>query len=136
MLAWHKKRLAGRPFSAITGKHILAMTRDLLSMCRSDYSRSSTTAYMRSFLRYLRWADLNAQDLARFVPTTPCWRLTHLPPRLAWDDVRRAIDAIELTTASGVRDRAMMLVLATTGLRNKELRQLELGDIRWMPASW
>jgi integrase len=25
----------------------------------------------------------------------------------------------------------MMLVLATTGLRNKELRQLELGDIRW-----
>jgi len=131
MLVWHKKHLAGRPLSVITVKHVLAMTSDLLSACDSDSSRSSTTSYMRSFLRYLRWADLNAQDLARFVPTTPCWRLAHLPPRLAWEDVRQAIDAIEVTTPSGIRDRAMMLLLATTGLRNKELRQLELGDIRW-----
>jgi integrase/recombinase XerD len=131
MLAWHKKHLSGRPLSAITAKHVLAMTRDVLSACGSDYARSSTTAYMRSFLRYLRWVDLNVQDLAPFVPTTPCWRLTHLPPRLAWEDVRRAIDAIEITTRSGVRDRAIMLLLATTGLRNKELRQLELEDIRW-----
>lgn len=131
MLAWHKKHLSGRPLSAITAKHVLVMTRDLVSASGSDYARSSTTAYVRSFLRYLRWADINAQDLAPFVPTTPCWRLTHLPPRLAWEDVRRAIDSIETTTRSGVRDRAMMLLLATTGLRNKEVRQLELIDIRW-----
>ncbi len=46
-------------------------------------------------------------------------------------DVRRAIDAIETTTPSGVRDPAMLLLLATTGLRSRELRQVELGDIRW-----
>ena len=83
------------------------------------------------FLRYLYWANLNAHELAQFVPRTPCWRHTHLPPRLAWDDVRRTIDAIETTTPAGMRDRAMLLLLATTGLRNKELRQLELSDIRW-----
>jgi integrase len=33
-----------------------------------------------------------------------------------------------------MRDRAIMLVLATTGLRNKELRALELQDIRWRTA--
>jgi len=131
MLAWCRKHLFGRPLSAITGKHVLTMTRDLLSTCSSDGARSSTIAYMRSFLRYLRWADLNAQDLARFVPRAPRWRLAHLPPRVAWEDVRRAIDAIESTTPSSVRDRAMLLLLATTGLRNKELRQLELADIRW-----
>jgi site-specific recombinase XerD len=131
MLAWQKKHLAGKPLSELTAKHVLAMTGDLLAECRSDSARSSTTAYMRSFLRYLHWANLNAQELARFVPRTPCWRQAHLPPRLAWEDVRRAIDVIETTTPSGIRDRAMMLVLATTGLRNRELRQLELGDIRW-----
>jgi site-specific recombinase XerD len=86
---------------------------------------------MRSFLRYLYWANVNAQDLSSFVPRTPCRRQAHLPPRLAWEDVQRAIDAIESTTPSDIRDRAMLLLLATTGMRNRELRQLELGDIHW-----
>ena len=131
MLAWHKEHLADKPLSELTAMHVLTMTRDLLAGCRSDSARSSATAYMRSFLRYLQWANLNAQELAQFVPRTPCWRQMHLPPQLAWENVRRAIDAIESTTPSGIRDRAIMLLLATTGLRNKELRQLELGDIRW-----
>ncbi|MFJ1259255.1 site-specific integrase [Cupriavidus sp. CuC1] len=131
ILVWHRRHLSGAPLSALVAKHVLVMTRDLLSGCRSDSARSSTTSYMRSFLRYLHWENLNAQDLAQFVPKTPCWRLAHLPPRVAWEDVRRAIDAIETTTPSGMRDRAMMLLLATTGLRNRELRELELGDIRW-----
>ncbi len=60
--------------------------------------------------------------------------MAHLPPRLAWEDIQRAIDAIDVTTPSGMRDRAIMLVLATTALRNKELRALELKDIRWRTA--
>ena len=131
MLAWTKKQRTGRSVSDLTAKHVLTMTHDLLSACHSDGARSSTTAYMRSFFRYLYWEDLNALDLSHFVPRTPCWRQSHLPPRLAWEDVMRAIDAIVSTTPSGIRDRAMMLLLATTGLRNRELRQVELGDIRW-----
>ena len=131
MLIWQKKHLAGRDLSAFSAKHVLAMTRDLLAACRSDGARSATTGCMRSFLRYLPWAGLNAQDLSSFVPKTPCWRQAHLPPHLVWEDVRRAIDAIETTTPTGVRDRAMMLLLATTGLRSRELRQVELGDIQW-----
>ncbi len=131
MLGWQKVHLPRNALSDLTAKHVLTMTHELLSVCRSDSARSGTTAYMRSFLRYLRWADLNALDLSVFVPRTPCWRHAHLPPRLAWKDVRRAIDAIATTTPSGVRDRAMMLLLATTGLRNGELRQLELDDVRW-----
>ena len=131
ILTWHRQNLSGTPLSALMAKDVLVMTHDLLSARRSDSARSSTTAYMRSFLRYLYWANLHAQDLSQFVPRTPCWRHAHLPPRLAWEDVQRAIAAIETTTPSGMRDRAMMLLLATTGMRNRELRDLELGDIRW-----
>ena len=67
--------------------------------------------------------------LARFVPRTPCWRLAHLPPWLPCEDIRRVIDGIDVTTPSGMRDRALLLLLATTG--NKELPLLELRDIRW-----
>jgi len=131
ILIWQRQHLSDTPISALVAKHVLVMTRDLLSGCSSDAARSSTMAHMRSFLRYLDWANLNGRDLAKFVPKTPCWRRAHLPSRLAWEDVQRAIDTIEPTTQSGKRDRAMLLLLATTGLRNRELRELELGDIRW-----
>ncbi len=131
MLAWQRQHLLGMPLAMLGAKHVLVMTRDLLSGCRTDSARSSTTSHMRSFLHYIYRESLNTDDLAHFVPKTPCWRHAHLPARLPWEDVRRAIDSIESTTPSGIRDRAIMLLLATTGMRNRELRELELDDIRW-----
>jgi len=134
ILAWHKDNLPDRPLAAMSGEHVLGLMQHLLSLSANASTRSSTTSYARSFFRFLRWSDLNSQDLARFVPRTPCWRLAHLPPRLAWEGIRRTIDLIDATTPSGKRDRAILLLLATTGLRNKELRLLELQDIRWRTA--
>jgi len=131
ILGWHKQHLLRRLPANFTAKHVLIMTHDLLASCKSDASKALMATYMRSFLHFLYFADRSAQDLSGFVPATPCWRLAHLPRRLAWEEVRRAIDAIEITTPSGVRDRAMMLLFASTGLRNKELRTLDLDDIRW-----
>ena len=55
-----------------------------------------------------------------------------MPPRLSWDDVRRAIDAIGTATPIDLRDRAVLpSLLATTGIRNGELRALQLQDIDW-----
>ncbi len=134
ILTWLRDHMPGQPLSAITGEHVLALTHHLLSLSANHYTRSSTTSHIRGFLRFLRWSELNGQDLARFVPRTPCWRLAHLPPRLSWHDIRRAIDAIDISKPAGMRDRALMLMLATTGLRNRELRLLELQDIHWRTA--
>jgi len=134
ILAWYSDQVPKQPLAAMTGEHVLAVVEHLLSMSSKESTRSASTSHARTFLRFLQWADLNDQDLARFVPRTPCWRLAHLPPRLPWEDIRRAIDAIDLTTPTGVRDRAILLLLATTGIRNKELRSLELQDIRWRAA--
>ena len=131
MLEWHDEHLPCSPLSELTAKHVLIMAGDLIAACRSASARSSTTSYMRSFLCYLNWSNLNAQDLAQFVPKTPLWRLAHLPPRLAWDDIQHAIVSIDTSTSVGVRDRAIMLLFATTGIRNAELRRLAIDDIRW-----
>jgi integrase/recombinase XerD len=134
ILVWYNDRVPDQPLAAMTGEHVLALVEHLLSLSSNDYTRSSVTSNVRSFLRFLQWSDLNSQDLARFVPRTPCWRLAHLPPRLPWEDIRRVIDGIDVTTPSGVRDHALLLLLATTGMRNKELRLLELQDISWRTA--
>ena len=135
ILTWYNEKFPGQIFAAMTGEHVLAFVEHLLSLSNNDSTRSWITSHTRTFLRFLRWSDLNSQDLARFVPRTPCWRLAHLPPQLSWEDVTRVIDAIDVTTPSGVRDRALLLLLATTGLRNRELRSLELEDIRWRAAA-
>ena len=54
-----------------------------------------------------------------------------IPEYLPWDDVRRVIDSIDASSPVGKRDRALRMLAATTGMRNAELRRLELGDIRW-----
>jgi integrase/recombinase XerD len=134
MLGWWDRHHAGEPLSAITGEHVLALVGHLMSQSTKDKTRAATGSYVRRFLKFLRWADLNDSDLSRIVPRTPSYRLSHLPRQLAWEDVRRAIDAVDATTPTGSRDRAILLLLATTGIRNKELRSLVLEDIRWRDA--
>jgi site-specific recombinase XerD len=133
ILAWWDAHHAG-PLSSMTGTHVLALVEHVLALFSNDRTRSVAGSYVRRFLKFLRWADLNGHDLERFVPRTTCYRLAHLPPRLAWEDVRRAIDGIDVTTPIGLRDRAIVLLFATTGIRNKELRSLVLEDVRWRDA--
>jgi site-specific recombinase XerD len=134
ILGWHDAHCPRQPLASLTGEQVLVLVEHLLRLSVNNHTRASITSSLRMFLRYLQWSGLNNQDLARFVPRTPCYRLAHLPPRLAWADVRHAIDAVDVTTSIGVRNRAILLLAATTGLRNKELRSLELHDIRWRSA--
>jgi integrase len=52
--------------------------------------------------------------------------LGDIPDHLWWPDVRRLIDSIDGTDSVGKRDRAPILLAATTGMRNAGLRRLEI----------
>jgi integrase/recombinase XerD len=130
-LVWLRHDHRGQDLEGLTAEQVLAAVEHQLSLSATSATRTAAVSHIRSFLRFLHWADPQVQDLARVVPRTPHWRQAHLPPRLSWDDVRRAIDAIGVTTPFDLRDRAVMLLLATTGIRNGELRALQLQDIDW-----
>ncbi|WP_247281345.1 MULTISPECIES: site-specific integrase [unclassified Bradyrhizobium] len=115
----------------MTAEHVLAAVEYRLSLSATSGTRTAAISHIRTFLRFLHWGGHHEQDLAPVVPRTPYWRLAHLPPRLSWDDVRRTIDAIGKATPIDLRDRAVLLLLATTGIRNGELRALQLRDIDW-----
>ncbi|MER9839595.1 site-specific integrase [Mesorhizobium sp. M0145] len=130
-LDWFRHHHPGQDLEALTAEHVLAAVEHRLSLSATTGTRTAATSHIRTFLQFLCWAGHHDQDLDRVVPRTPHWRLAHLPPRLAWDDVRRAIDAIGATTPVDIRDRAVLLLLATTGIRNGELRAIQLQDIDW-----
>jgi integrase/recombinase XerD len=130
-LEWCQEQMPELPLSQMTGKDVLALTAHLAGRSRNDRTRSATATYVRSFLHFLHWAGILNEDFARLVPRIPCWRMASVPDRLGWDEIKKVIDAVGATDPVGMRDRAVMLLLATTGVRNQELRLLELEDIHW-----
>lgn len=53
------------------------------------------------------------------------------PPTMNATDVQLLLDSCDRRTASGVRDFAMMTLVARLGLRSIEIARLELRDVDW-----
>ncbi len=98
---------------------------------QSARSTSRICWTLRSFLRYLRYKDLIAIDLASAVPSVRTWRFASLPRYLARGEVQKVLDAIDRSTSLGRRDYAVLLLLARLGLRASEVATLCLQDIDW-----
>jgi len=99
------------------------------------YLRQERAQYMgtavRSFLRFLYLRGETGSDLARAVPTVRRWRLSSVPGHLPSKDVERLLRACDCSSATGRRNRAILLLLARLGLRASEVLALELGDLNW-----
>ncbi len=131
MLAWYRGFKPGKPLSLFGPEDVLAFATYYADGCSEQSTRSAAMSHVRNFLRYLHWAGTHEKDLASQVPRTPIRRLARIPNHLAWEDVQRVINTIDAGTPVGKRDRALLLLLVTTGMRSSEARRLELRDIRW-----
>ena len=67
--------------------------------------------------------------LDQAVPMMPHWRLSALPRYLPTADVERLIASCDLTKPHGIRDRAILLLLARLGLRAGDVLDMRLDDI-------
>ncbi len=94
-----------------------------------SYARTLTTA-MRMYLRFLTWEGSIPAALIAAVPSAPRGQLSSLPRYITCDDVERAIASCG-DDRTGVRDRAILLLLARLALRAGDIVALRLGDIDW-----
>jgi site-specific recombinase XerD len=70
--------------------------------------------------------------LAAAVPSVAAWTTTPAVPKaISAEHARCAIDSCHLDTAVGLRDRAVLLLLARLGLRGHEIIALQLEDCDW-----
>ena len=105
-----------------------------LIQCAHGYSRSTTAdmaSTVRSFTRFLLASGRIDIDLADAVisPVQPAFER----PRRAWpwEDVQRLLRAVDTSTARGLRDHALLLMMSTYGLGAGEVIRLQLQDIDW-----
>ncbi len=86
---------------------------------------------LRAFLRYLHLRGHIADPLAECVPSIRRWRLAGLPTFLPPQKVQQVLDCCDQTRPIGLRDFAILMVLAKLGLRAGEVAALTLEDINW-----
>lgn len=114
----------------ITGAEVQAF---LLGECRrvSVGSAKNRVTQIRSLLRFLFLSGLIGADLAAAVPPVASWRDTVLPTTMATSDVYALVGSCDRSKPGGMRDYAILMLLARLGLRSCEVAWLLLDDIDW-----
>lgn len=101
---------------------------------RSPGQVSNEATALRSYLRFLCANDLCRAGLDRAVPPIRERSVPQLPRFVAQEAVEAMIASCDGATPIGVRDRAILLLLARLALRAADITNLRLGDINWARA--
>ena len=107
---------------------------EAISPLSCAYAKMFVTA-LRAFLRFLAAEGRCQPYLDQALPTVPEWKLSALPRYLEAADVERLIDSCDVSTPHGVRDRAILLLLARLGLRAADIVTMQLPDLDWDAAT-
>ncbi len=127
----HRFRAGEIDMRAVMASDIIEFIRCQVAHLRPPGLKCVVTA-MRSFLRYGQYRGDVPGELVAAVPAVATWATTPALPRaISPEHAQRAIDSCDLGTAIGLRDRAILLVLARLGLRANEVIALQLGDCDW-----
>ena len=89
---------------------------------------------MRMYLRYLATTDSCSASLVDAVPTATTWRLVSLPRYISTEEIEHVIACCDVKSPAGLRDRAILLLLARLALRAGDIVALRLEDIDWHNA--
>jgi integrase/recombinase XerD len=102
----------------------------------SHWGRQGRAGAMRVLLRYLHRQGIVATDLSRAVPRGRMYKQASIPRAIPWSEVQRVLASIDRRDARGKRDYAILMLLATYGLRSQEVAQLELSAIDWQRSQF
>ncbi len=94
---------------------------------RRRTSQARRLSGIKSFYNYLLLGDRIDTLPTEFVESPKFGRT--LPDVLTVEEIDRIISVIDISTAKGIRDSAMLEVLYSCGLRVSELTSLRLGDL-------
>lgn len=89
---------------------------------------------LRSFLGYLAFRGQVSPELVCALPTVWNWKFAMLPRHLSAEQVRQMLEHCDRSTWIGLRDYAILVLLARLGLRACEVSTLTLDDIDWRTA--
>ncbi len=94
-------------------------------------ARHSLQSALRTFLRFCLARGTIRQSLDEAVPTLRTYRLSSVPRGLSEEQAQKILQVFDRSSAIGLRDYAIVLLLYTFGVRSGQVRALRLDDIHW-----
>lgn len=86
---------------------------------------------LRAFLRFCYHRGYVSSDLAPAIPVVRTRRLSKVPRAIDEETIRQLLGSIDPSSSIGLRDLAIVRLLATYGVRGIQIRQLRFEDIDW-----
>lgn len=100
----------------------------------SPKTRNARLAAIKAFFRFLEYRLVCCLDQARSIHAIPLKKADEkVVDYLTYAEIQALLDAPDLQSAGGVRDRAMMHLAFAAGLRISELLGLRLHDVDFQP---
>jgi integrase/recombinase XerD len=111
----------------ITPKHLRDFLQHVNELGMSAYSQARILSGLKAFYKYLLFEELISVDPTALFEGPKIGR--KLPDTLDYFEIEKLLAAIDLSTPEGGRNRAMLEVLYSSGLRVSELVELKVGNI-------
>lgn len=86
---------------------------------------------LRVFFRYTERRGWTTPGLAEALASPVIFQGERLPLGPTWEEVQRLLASVKGDHPTAIRDRAILLLLATYGLRASEVCRLQLEDLDW-----
>ncbi|MGS0755893.1 site-specific integrase [Roseateles sp. GG27B] len=130
-LSWFGERNEAGTLSAVTIADVDAYLQSRAPSLRR-VSRKGVAQRMRCFLRFAHATGRTERDFALCVMAPTLYAFESIPSALSPDQVKAVLQASRNDPSpKGLRDYAILLLLATYGMRAGEITRLQLSDIDW-----
>jgi site-specific recombinase XerD len=97
---------------------------------KGGHSGQRMVSALRSFFRFLKQAGL-AADLSSCLPVVPSWKRLSYQATLSAKEIKKLLNSCNRCTHIGLRDYAVLVLMARLGLRACEICSITLDDINW-----
>jgi integrase/recombinase XerD len=101
---------------------------------KRGFTRSGVSAHiyaLRSFVRYAEQQKLIQPGLSDFMIPPRMYQDERLCLGPSWSEVQRLLKDTDTKKPVDIRDRAILMLLATYGLRASEVAHLSINDVDW-----
>jgi site-specific recombinase XerD len=122
----------GRSFHDVTVSEVDSILAARVN--QGHYVRASVqtcASSLRSFFRFAEARRWCKEGIAASIMSPRVFQQESLPSAPTWSEIQKLLGSMDGDTPTAIRDRSILMLLASYGVRAGEVARLQLGDIDW-----
>lgn len=111
----------------VTLEHLRAFVDDLANLQISEFTQARIISGIKTFYKYLQYEEKIQDNPSLLLQAPKLGR--KLPDTLSYFEITQLLEGVKLGSPEGHRNRAILEVLYSSGLRVSELIELKIGNV-------